>query len=532
MKNKFIKIPVAALLAVSVLASCTKKLDLFPQNDVTSEVVYSTPAGYKQSLAKIYGSMALTGNVGPAGAADVFFPGSDEGANSDFYRSLWKAQELSTDEAIIAWGDPGVQDFHNMNWTSGNQFLTGVYYKSLFQITLVNDFLRQSTDAKLSARGISGADADAIKGYRDEVRFIRAYQYAVLMDLFGNPPFVTEASEIGGANPPQITRAELFAYVESELKAIETTLPAARTNEYGRAERTAAQALLARIYLNAEVYIGTPKFTEAITYSKKVIDAGYTLTPNYRHLMLADNHLNSNEFIFTINYDGAKTQGYGGTTFLTHASIGGSMSAANAGVNGGWGGIRTTKQFVNMYPDNSGFSDTRAQFYQAGQNLEISSVSTFTDGFAITKYRNVTRAGNPGQNETFTDIDMPLFRLAEMYFIYAEAVKRGGTGGDATLALTYVNNLRTRAFGNTSGNITAGDLTLDWILDERARELYWEGHRRTDLIRYNKFVEASYVWAWKGGVPSGTSVPAFRKLFPLPSSDLNANTNLVQNPGY
>jgi hypothetical protein len=232
-----------ALLAIGLLTlgSCNKKLDLFPQNDVTSEVVYSTPAGYKQALAKIYGSMALTGNSGPAGAPDVFFPGSDEGANSDFFRTLWKAQELPTDEAVIGWGDPGVRDFHNMNWVPGNQFLTGVYYKSLYQITLINDFLRQSTDTRLSDRGITGADADEIRTYRLEARFLRAFQYWVLMDLFGNPPFVTEASEIGGANPPQISRSELFNYVESELKAIETAHPAQRSNEYGRVDRAATE---------------------------------------------------------------------------------------------------------------------------------------------------------------------------------------------------------------------------------------------------------------------------------------------------
>ncbi len=532
MKNNILRLPALALLVALLVASCTEKLDLFPQNDVTSEVVYSTATGYKQSLAKIYGSMALTGNSGPAGQPDVFFPGSDEGANADFFRSFWKAQELSTDEAVIAWGDAGIQDFHNMNWTSSNQFLTGVYYKSLYQITLVNEFLRQSLDGKLTTRNISGADADNIRKYRPEVRFLRAYQYWVLMDLFGNPPFVTEENEIGGANPQQISRAELFTYVESELKAIEAELVAPKTNEYGRADQAAAWALLARVYLNAEVYTGTPKYTEAITYAKKVIDAGYTLSADYRQLMLADNNLNTNEFIFTINYDGAKTQGYGGTTFLTHASIGGSLNAASAGVNSGWSGLRTTKALVQKFPDASGTADKRAQFYTSGQNLEIASQTTFTDGYAVTKFRNIKRTGSPGSNDVFVDIDMPVFRLPEMYFIYAEAVKRGGTGGDVSVALGYMNALRTRAYGNSNGNINSVDFTLQFILDERARELYWEGFRRTDLIRYKQFTEGSYLWPWKGGVPGGTAKSANLNLYPLPSSDLNANTNLVQNPGY
>jgi starch-binding outer membrane protein, SusD/RagB family len=532
-KNNIIKISLAAVLVSATMASCTKKLDLQPTNDVTSEVVYSTAAGYRQSLAKIYGAWALSGNQGPAGAPDVFFPGSDEGANSDFYRTFWKAQELSTDEAVVAWGDPGVQDFHNMNWTPSNQFLTGAYYKALYQITLVNEFLRQSTDAKLSKRNITGADADAIRRYRAEVRFLRAYQYWVLMDLFGNPPFVTEANEIGGPNPQQIKRKDLFTYVESELKAIDADLAAPKTNEYGRIDKAGAWALLARIYLNAEVYTGTAKYTEAITYAKKVIAEPYSLMTDYRQLMLADNNLNNNEFILTINYDGAKTQGFGGTTFLTHASVGGSMSAANSGVNGGWSGLRTTKAFVNKFSDISGFTDKRAQFYQSGQSLEINSLTNFTDGYAITKYRNVTKAGAQGSSDAFSDIDIPLFRLTEMYFIYAESVRRAGAGGDELVALGYMNLIRTRAYGGgTGGNITLANMNLDFILDERSRELHWEGFRRTDLIRYNRFVEASYLWPWKGGVASGTSVAATRKLYPLPSADLNANLNLVQNPGY
>ncbi|MFL5739722.1 MAG: RagB/SusD family nutrient uptake outer membrane protein [Flavisolibacter sp.] len=517
------------ILGLALLQSCNKDLNLRPTNDVTSETVYSTPAGYKQVLAKIYGSFALTGNQGPAGNGDV--QGIDEGF-SDFFRLFWKAQELSTDEAVIAWGDVGIQDFHNMNWSSNNSFLTGLYYRSLYQITLVNDFIRESTDEKLASRNISGVDADNIRQYVREARYLRAFQYWVLMDLYGNPPFVTESSAIGGPPPQQAKRAELFGYIESELKAIEPNMPAPRSNEYGRADKGAVWALLARLYLNAEVYTGTPRYTDAITYAKNVINGGYTLLSDYRWLMLADNNLNNTEFIFTINYDGLKTQGFGGTTFLTHASVGGSMPANASGVAGGWSGIRTTKNLVNLFPDVNGTADKRAEFYTAGQNPEISNQTDFTNGLASTKYRNVKRDGSLGSSKDYSDIDMPLFRLAEMYLIYAESVLRNGTGGDVNTAVQYINLLRQRAYGNTSGNITAGQLNLNFILDERARELYWEGFRRTDLIRFNKFVESSYLWPWKGGISSGTGVDAYRKLYPIPSRDINANTNLKQNPGY
>lgn len=528
MKKMIFKTSVV-LLAVVMIQACHKKLDLRPINDVTAETVFRTSAGYKQVLAKVYGAFALTGNQGPAGNGDV--QGIDEGF-SDFFRLFWKAQELSTDEAVIAWGDVGIQDFHNMNWTSNNSFLTGLYYRSLYQITLCNDFIRESSDEKLTNRGITGADADNIRQYAREARYLRAYQYWVLMDLFGNPPFATETSVIGGAPPPQASRSQIFAYVENELKAIEPNMPAPRTNEYGRADKGAVWALLARMYLNAQVYTGAARNADAMLYAKKVIDAGYTLLANYQWLMLADNNVANNEFIFTINYDGLKTQGYGGTTFLTHASVGGSMPAAAFGVGGGWYGTRTTKNLVNLFPDPNGNADKRAQFWTSGQTLEIGNLTDFTNGYAVTKIRNIRRNGQSGQSGDFADVDVPLFRLAEMYLIYAEAAIRANSAPDIATAVGYINALRTRAYTNSSGNITAGQLTLDFILDERARELYWEGFRRTDLIRYNRFTEGTYLWPWKGGVAGGTGVASFRNLYPIPSRDINANTNLRQNPGY
>lgn len=526
MKNIFSISGFFGLLGILLLPSCTKKLDLMPTNDVTSETVYSTPAGYKQVLAKIYGSMALTGNQGPAGNGDV--QGMDEGF-SDFYRLFWNAQELPTDEAVIAWGDVGIPDFHNMNWTSTNSFLTGLYYRSLYQVTLVNDFIRESTPEKLAARGIAGADASNIQEYAREAKFLRAFQYWVLMDLFGNPPLVTEDDVIGGAPPMQATRTEIFTYVENQLKAIEAEMPEARSNEYGRADKGAVWALLARLYLNAEVYTGAPRYGDAMIYAKKVIDAGYTLYPNYRLLMRADNQKTS-EFIFTINYDGLKTQGYGGTTFLSHAAVGGSMKASEFGIGGGWGGTRTTKNLVQLFPDVNGTVDKRAQFFTEGQSLEINNTTDFTQGYAVTKFKNIKRDGTPGQSQDFADIDMPLFRLAEMYLIFAEAAVR--TNSQIPAAVDYINLLRQRAYGNTSGNINGSQLTLDFILNERARELYWEGFRRTDLIRYNRFTSGSYLWPWKGGVSSGTGVASYRNLYPIPSRDINSNTNLKQNPGY
>jgi starch-binding outer membrane protein, SusD/RagB family len=535
MKSKSVKIIITLGMAVAGLASCNKDLNLVPTNDVTASTVYSSSTGYRTALAKVYGSFALTGNTGGVGNPDISTQIISDEGNSDFLRMYFNLQELTTDEAAWTWqNDAGIQGLHEMSWSSINPIIDGLYYRSFFQIALCNDFIRQSTDESLASRGIKGASADTVRNYRAEARFLRAYQYWVLMDLYANPPFVTENDPIATSIPKQIQRKDLFTYVESELKSLDSGLVAPRQNEYGRVDQAAAWALLARLYLNAEVYTGTSRYTDAITYSSKVINAGYSLHPAYPELVLADDNLNTDEFILTINYDGTYTQTYGGTTYLVHGPAG--IPGTISGTNGTWGGLRCTQEFVNLFPDYSGATDQRAQFYQNGQSLNMKELYTGTDGFSTFKFRNLTRSGGPAPHAdaagNFSDIDFPLFRLGESYLIYAEAVLRGGTGGDAGTALNYINLLRQRAYGNTSGNITAADLTLDFILDERGRELYYEATRRTDLIRYGKFTTSAYLWAWKGGVEKGTAVADKYNIFPLPSTDLTSNPNLQQNPGY
>src|SRR6266700_5193804 len=241
MKRANLKIIIAAAAILTTVAYCDKKLNLTPTNDITAQTVYSTPLGYKQALAKVYSAFALTGNTGGTGNPDI--PSqiiSDEG-NSDFLRMYWNLQELTTDEAAWTWqNDAGIQGLHEMSWSSINPIVDGLYYRSFFQITLANDFNRQASDANLTSKGFASTDVDNIKKYRTEARFIRAYQYWVLMDLFANPPFVTELDPIATGIPKQIQRKDLFTYIESELKAIETQLAAPKTNEYGRADQAAA----------------------------------------------------------------------------------------------------------------------------------------------------------------------------------------------------------------------------------------------------------------------------------------------------
>jgi len=522
------------VLAIALFVqSCEDRLDLQPEDErLTADAAFEDPEAYKEFLGKIYAGISLSGQEGPAGAPDL--EGLDEGF-SNYLRLYWKMQELTTDEALIAWNDGTIQDLHGQVWTSGNEFIRTMYSRLLYQVALCNEFLRQTTSEKLDSRGV-GADLRAeIQTFRAEARFMRALTYWHAMDLFANPPFVTENDPIGAFLPPQIQRADLFTYVETELLDILDEMAAPRANEYGRADRGAAWMLLAKIYLNAEVYTGTSRYADVITYTNNIIGAGYSIPSiPYFHSFLADNDSNGaqEEVIFTIPFDGLRTQAFGGMTFLTHAPVGGSMNPADFGINGGWFGIRTTPTFVEQFPDEENSADGRELLYTDGQNKDIMSVATFTDGYAVAKYRNVDVNGNPGSDATgnHTDIDFPMFRLADAYLMYAEAVLRGG-GGSVNTATGYINQLRERAYGDTSGNISEGDLTLDFIIDERSRELYWEAHRRTDLIRFDKFSDNG-VWQWKGGVQSGTTTESFRDLMPLPATDLGINTNLEQNPGY
>ncbi len=621
------------LLLGFMISSCQKDLDQSPidPDSFTQKDVFANAQEAKGALAKVYASLALTGQKGPAGDPDI--SDIDEGF-SQFSRMLFNLNELTTDHAVIAWGDPGLQDLHGMYWTAGNDFTDAMYYRLAQTVSFANSFIENAQELN--------SDPE-VKFYIAEARFIQAYAYYNLMDLYGNVPLVTKVST---ELPQQANRQQIFDFVENELLDIQSKLKDSGSNEYGRVDKVAAWALLSRLYLNAESFIGTPMYDKCVTYSEKVMNSTYQIDMNdvngngtaYDELFLADNNSNGaqNEFIFALNFDGNHSQTYGGTTFLVHAAVGGSMQPGNFGINGGWWGLRTTKNLVNKfvidintlnanlggtlsdwglvgsatpngwgstndiemyetsnnvfeiyaqltagelkfrYNENWGqnygddnadgtldagganivipadgtyhivmdlntmtysitpySADKRGMFYTQGQNLEIQDMTQFTDGYAVTKFKNIDSNGNAGSDTSgnFVDTDLPLIRLAEIYLNYAEAVIRGG-GGDINTAVVKVNELRERAYGNTAGNITAADLTLDFILNERSKELYWEGLRRTDLIRYGYFTTANYLWPFKGNDPNGVGIDSYRKLFPLPPNVLSINPNLHQNPGY
>ena len=539
--KKYIKHSILGLAMAFSLSACLKDLDQEPidPDSFTEKDVFKNVTEAKSALAKIYASLSLTGQKGPAGDGDI--AGADEGSTG-YTRMQFYLQVASTDEAIIRWSDAGVPDFHNMSWTPANTFNNAYYNRLGQQIAFANSFID-------NAQAL--ASDPEVGYYIAEARFIRAYAYYNVIDAFGKAPLVTSSK--ADLKPAQNTRAELFNFVESELKDLEGKLKAARANEYGRVDVVAAQALLARLYLNAKVYIGQDKYTDCITYAKKVIASSYSLNTTdannngtaYDELFLADNNSNGaqNEFIFLASFDGLNTKTYGGTAFIIHGATGGNMNASSLGINDGWSGLTAPKEFVNKFEvsarnsnnEPTAWKDKRAMFYTDGQTYENTDLKDFTkSGYAITKFKNITSTGAAGKDpeKKFPDTDLPLIRLAEVYLTYAEAVLRGGTGGDRATALGYINQLRSRAYGNASGNIADSDLTLDFILDERARELYWEGLRRTDLIRYGKFTGGSYLWSFKGGAASGVTVPDYRNLYPIPQDARTANENLTQNTGY
>ncbi|MEQ9286618.1 MAG: RagB/SusD family nutrient uptake outer membrane protein [Cyclobacteriaceae bacterium] len=522
------------ILTTVVLASCVNDLDVVPIDPDSSNAntVFSTEEGTKGALAKLYASFAYNGQ----GRGEQEIQGIREDF-SNFLRQYFTLQEATTEEAIVSWDDQTIKNFHWHTWSPNDPFNEAVYSRLFFSVALTNEFIRNV--------GNSVASESDKNLFAAEARFLRAFAYWVLVDMYGNVPIMDENASLSDL-PVQNSRAEVFAFVESELKELETLLAEPKSNERGRIDKVSAWMLLSKLYLNAEVYIGSDKYSEAITYTEKVIGSGYSLDPVYENIFKADNH-NSPEIIFAIGANGIFTQSHG-TTFIVHASSGGGLDVASVrGVGGtGWGGYRAVKELpekfgiqesdfsmANPLPD---FADGRALFYFSANdswNWSIDNVGTFTEGVGVYKFSNLNSDGSQAEyyNPDFVSIDFPMFRLADAYLMYAEAHLRGGGGSRAT-ALGYINDLRARAYGDASGNISDGDMNIDFMLEERSREMYWEAQRRTDLIRFGKFSSADYLWEWKGNTKEGAGFADYRTLFPIPQSQLTANPTLVQNNGY
>jgi len=523
----FVRLGVAGVVLVAAVAACNNDLTVQPKSTITSGNIFSDSSAYVAFLAKLYAGLVVTGQSGPDGNPDI--GGIDEGF-SQYVRGYWQMQELPTEEAIIAWGDIGLPELNTQTWSSSNPFVNAMYSRIFYQVALANQFLRETTDDKLTERGASASLVTRVHQFRAEARFLRALSYWHALDLFGPVPLVDENFDVSKL-PTQGTRTDVFNFVEKELKEVLTELPAAKAGEYGRADQGAANMVLAHLYQNAKVYTGTDRSADARAAVEKVISSNaYSLDPTFRRMFSANNNT-SPELIFAVPQDGVHTRTWGGMTYLVHAAVGGSMSAAAFGLDFAWGGIRLHPETVDRYEGGAGGPDLRTSFfYTTGQTKTITNIGNFTQGIGAPKFTNVTTGGQVGSNTTFPDTDYPMFRLADAYLIYAEAVLRGG-GGDRATALGYVNAIRRRAYGGTTGDITDTQLTLPFILDERSRELLWEGFRRQDLIRFGQFTDQT-TWSWKGGVLAGKVTEKFRDLYPIPANELSANPNIKQNPGY
>lgn len=538
---------VTLILSALFIGSCVKDLDVTPKdpNTILSGNLYDKPEYLQQALAKLYASFVISGQ-GANGGDDIT---ASDGNFFTTSRALWNLQEITTDEAICAWGDVGIADLNTQTWSTSNPFLTALYQRLGLSITYANEFIRNTA---------SSDDAD-VKRYNAEARFLRALAYYYYIDIFGNPPFTTENDLVGINFPKQIDedfqtgRTKVFNYVTSELRAIEPLVSDAG-ERYPQANKAAVWMLLSRLYLNAEVYTGTAKWDSVKIYTDLVINSGkYSLNPYYRQNFCANNDYPTNpEMIYGWALDGTNTQGYVATTFIIESSSDAVYLSANdihgLTSNTNWNGNRARKDFLHVMIDtlttyNNGpvpydtdpwfkqSTDSRV-FLRVKKSPDIPSASSSGDyGIGVYKFtaRNADSTLPATWNAAFACTDFPIFRLAEAYMMRAEAAFRSSDNGAAA---DDINMIRQRAFGNTSHNITPGEVTADFILDELGREFYYEAHRRTDLIRFGQFTNGTYNWTWKGGVIEGISTSSHMNVFPIPGAEISSNPNIKQNPGY
>ena len=534
MKNAIHSLFYTAAGAALLLTGCVGDLDQYPQTDTTSKDVYVSVGNYESVLSGIYTSLIV--NLSSISGDDRY---------QNYTRSLMMFQECSTDTIDDVWiSGESMTDVNNQSWTAGDPWVSAVYYHIYNIISLTNEFIRNSSDGAISK--FSESEQSRIREWRDEARCIRALAYYNALDLFPVASFVTEDDPVGSYIPPVYTRKELFSFLEGELTRLGGSL---QQTAYGHANRATAWALLARMYLNAEVYIGEKRYTECIACCQNVIADGYALEADYAKLFNADNHLRTNEIIFSLVCNATHTVAWGAGTYLVCASRFDNDAGMleEFGVSAYWNCLRVRPQLVDLFDEG----DCRAMFgsrdriayesenddYYAvegdtkykyrDRSKEIIGHDETTSGWLLNKWTNLTDAGGAASDTRVNgaETDYPIFRLADVYLMLAEAVVRGGSGATRSDALGYVNQVRKRAFGGTAGDISDGGMTLDFLLAERGRELYSESVRRTDLIRFGKYT-SGYAWNWKGGTLNGTDVHDRYAFLPIPEAELSANPTL------
>lgn len=565
-------VPAAALLIAASMSSCMSDLD---KGNINPNV--QSEPDVTALYSKCYACLVLEGMDG---GADFTVESGKEG-ETVLIRTLFNANVLSTDESICWWTDGGIAEYGLNESTPSSDAIRFLYYRLITDISYCNHYLE-----------LDAAQADPTK--LAEVRFIRAYLYSQMLDLFGDPSFIpaisTEMPKQAHAYNEKFdasqtyTRAELlamgreflFGWVVNELKACEANLmdPQPKTDSdpnYGRVDKAAAWLMLSRMYLNAGTYLNNdgqnnPYWTDALTYAEKVINSSYALFDDskisaqakangykpYDLLFMGDNGSNgaSCEAIFPLLQDGKTTKAWGGSKFFVAALWNAEMTTVtgkDAGcTNAAWAGMRARPQLIEKFTNKpESFVgktsaeiramniDDRAIFWGVGKDLECfpNDATGFQHGLTSPKWSNNYASGGTPHGTEDVDIDFFLLRKAEAYLNAAEADMHI-SGESSPKAKQYLDLIRSRAHVTT----TISNYTLNDVLDERSREFYFEGVRRTDLIRFNQFggINVQYGWQGKGGNESYTGAPfeKFRNVYPIPSAEIMANSNLTQIDGY
>lgn len=548
------------------LTSCVGDLDLQPNDP--NLVNPSDPNFKANSLAMCYSGIAVSGITG---AGSSYVSGLDPGTSA-YLRLVFTLNEFCSDEMLWIWPDAGVVDITSCTWGINNGLLEGAYYRFLGHIAICNQYLANT----------AGDTDEESQQMRAEARVLRAYSYFNMLDLFGQSSFITEEAAVG-ESPVQLSRKELYDWLEQELVDIVDNRLISENPVYGRVGLDGAEGLLARLYLNAEVYSGTGAWEKCQERCENIIARhkgggfeGSGLANHYLYLFARDNDAympggskkDENEILFGIAYDDTMTQSYGGPTFIIASTISNThyIPRQNYGCSGEWSCIRGCQEMAERF---YGISDADVRddlwirgYLPAGSNgseswdaedysdrfVDFTGAWATTGGNAIIKFTGRTRnaaedggwdmtlnadgtytCGFPAT--TFGSTDQPIIRLADIYLMYSECYVNGNTG-DRQKALDYINLVRRRA-GAPSYGFT--DLTKKGIMDERSRELYLESTRRTDLIRNGMFTGPSQtVWQYKGSINNnaGTRISERNSLYPIPYAVIAAQPEFKQNPGY
>ncbi len=519
---KFIKYLVPGVVAASAIfatSSCTGDLNVEP-NDPNTITEISSKADLDGVFASMYYDL-LTGD-----GLSV----SDGGAGS-FTRCHFNLQEIVADEFFISdkWNDPGYTVLNFNTWGNDNEWIYAAYSRENHLAKVASVFIHD-----LATYGSNWYTDTEIAAMDAEARVLRGLANYYLIDLFGKGPWITEDSETG-ATPETCDRVTLFERTVSDLtEHVDFLIPAAQQS-YGRLSREAGYMLLAKLYLNAEVYTGKAMWKECADALKKVVGTGIELAPEYKYLFCASNdkYVGNGEIIWGMPQRIGFTETYGGTTYLTAGAwmeadgddtpLAEQLTALN---NYGtpWSGLRVRPELSKALK-----GDPRRLLFEGSYQEEIPDLASYKEnscGYMLIKYTNTTEsdyfneAGETNNGSQVSDADYPIFRLADAYLMLAECQLHGIECD----GFTYFNKVRERVGLDPIASPSASE-----ILHERQCELYGEGHRRSDLIRFNLYTGSSYLWSWKGGELAGTGIDATRALYPIPYQYV---ATIGQNPGY